>query len=203
LQRVCVASFRFDFSGIGESDGGFEDVTLSGVVLEAHAIFDLVEADPRIDTTRISVVGLSMGGLVASLVAGDGPDDVYRVALLAPGGGLIRSLVLDLLKDSGVDIDGDDDFFDYLGNLVSRRSVHELSNFNVYQCAIKFDGPVLIIHGTADAIVPASVATDYRDQAYGGLAKVHFIEGGDHTFDNHASEAELVETLVAYLSSGV
>jgi pimeloyl-ACP methyl ester carboxylesterase len=202
LERVGIASFRFDFSGSGESDGDFEDMTLSGEVAEAHAIFDLVKADPRIDATRISVAGLSMGGLVASLVAGDRPDDVYRLALLAPAGGQIQDLVLNLLKDSGVDFHVYSEFIDYLGNLVSRRFVEELSNFNVYQRASYYNGPVLIIHGTEDSIVPASVVTEYRDQAYGGRAKVHFIEGGDHTFDKHVSEAELIETLVAYLSSG-
>jgi uncharacterized protein len=202
LERVGIASFRFDFSGNGESDGDFEDVTLSGEVAEAHAIFDMVKADPRIDTTRIAVAGLSMGGLVASLVAGDRPDDVYRLALLAPAGGQVRDLVLDLLKDSGADIHGDAEFFDYLGNLVSRRFVEELSIFNVYQRASNYKGPVLIIHGTADAIVPARIATEYRDEAYGVRADVHFIEGGDHTFDKHAFEDELIETLVAFLSRG-
>jgi pimeloyl-ACP methyl ester carboxylesterase len=200
LEQVGFASFRFDFSGSGESDGNFENMTLSGEVAEAHAIFERVKADPRIDSTRVSIVGISMGGLVSSLVAGDRSIDVHRLVLLAPAGGQVRDLVENLLWDSGNYVQAYSEYYDYLGNLVSRDCLEDLSNVDVYGRARNYNGSVLIIHGTEDKVVPASIATDYCYFAYEGHANVHLIEGADHTFDKHEWECELIETLVGFIS---
>lgn len=62
---------RFDFSGSGESDRNFEAVTLSGEVEEAKAILAYTRALSFVDPSRVFLAGLSMGGAVASIVAGD------------------------------------------------------------------------------------------------------------------------------------
>ncbi|WAH43730.1 lysophospholipase [Alicyclobacillus fastidiosus] len=199
LESVGVASFRFDFSGSGESDGNFEEMTVSGEISEAHAIFDWVQADPRLDPTHISVVGLSMGGLVASQVAGARPKDIRRLVLLAPGGGKIRDIVLGLLTDSGTDITKEAPYYDYLGNLVSHACLDDLSTIDVYRRASHYTGPVLIIHGTEDAVVPVEAAIGYQERAYNGRAMVHLMEGADHTFDKREWEAALIDQLVRYV----
>jgi pimeloyl-ACP methyl ester carboxylesterase len=86
LEESGVAAFRYDFLGSGESDGNFEEMTVSKEVAEAHAILDSVKQDPRIDPERVMLLGMSMGGLVASLVAGDRPADVAKLMLLCPAG---------------------------------------------------------------------------------------------------------------------
>ena len=40
LARQGIASARFDFLGSGESDGEFQDMTLSGEIADAGAILD-------------------------------------------------------------------------------------------------------------------------------------------------------------------
>ena len=58
--RACV---RFDYSGHGESGGGFTDGTIGRWLAETLAVFDACCRGPQI------VVGSSMGGWVALLLA--------------------------------------------------------------------------------------------------------------------------------------
>lgn len=58
--RACV---RFDYSGHGESEGRFEDGTISRWLEESLAVFDGQASGPQI------VVGSSMGGWIALLLA--------------------------------------------------------------------------------------------------------------------------------------
>jgi alpha/beta superfamily hydrolase len=75
------ASLRIDFRGSGESDGKFEDTTISGQIKDALAAVEYLQAEKSVDASRLSVVGWSMGGAVASAVAGRSPHPIKSVAL--------------------------------------------------------------------------------------------------------------------------
>jgi len=98
LEKQGIASFRFDFLGSGESDGDFEEMTVSKEIEEAHAIVDFVKRDGRIDPSRIYLLGLSMGGLVASVVAGERPNDVAKLILMAPAGNMYELITETIRK---------------------------------------------------------------------------------------------------------
>lgn len=65
-----IASLRIDFRGSGESDGAWEDTTFSGQIADAIAALDYVETLEDIDSDKISILGLSQGGLVGAAAAG-------------------------------------------------------------------------------------------------------------------------------------
>ncbi|WDL99081.1 alpha/beta hydrolase family protein [Alicyclobacillus sp. ALC3] len=203
LESVGMASFRFDFSGNGESDGDFEDVTISGEIAEAHAMLDYVLADVladvNVDPARVTLVGMSMGGLVASQVAGDRPDDVQRLVLLGPAGGSVYEVVSSLLTESGADLTVDMPYYDYLGNRVSRTLLQDLAAFRVYDRAKTYRGPVLILHGQQDEVVPSATASEYQEMAYGGRANVRLLPEANHTFDSSVWEAEVIQSIVDFV----
>lgn len=192
LENLGVACFRFDFSGSGESDGNFEDMTLNTELEEASAILDWVRQDSRIDPHRISLLGLSMGGLVASLLAGDRPQDVHRLALLAPAGNMDQ-LIAHAMNAYGVHERMD--VFDYAGNLIGRGFPESLQDMRVFERAKQFQGPVLLIHGTKDEAVPYQVSLKYQQDAYEGRAVLQILEGADHTFNTTPWE----QTVIAHL----
>ena len=71
---------RFDFSYVGESDGRFEDLTITGEVDDALGALDfLAEFGPPASV----VVGSSLGGAVALIAAAQSPDRVDGVATIA------------------------------------------------------------------------------------------------------------------------
>ena len=95
LEKAGIASLRFDFGGSGESDGDFEDMTILTELEDAKAILDYAKSLPFADAERIGVVGLSMGGTVASLLAGDRKEDVAALCLWAPAGDMGERLTQD------------------------------------------------------------------------------------------------------------
>jgi pimeloyl-ACP methyl ester carboxylesterase len=198
LEARGIAAFRYDFLGSGESDGNFEDMTVSGEVEEAHAILDSVRQDPRVNPDKVSLVGLSMGGLVASLVAGDRPADVHKLVLLAPAGTML-DLVLGMVQSAQVDVERTE-VFDHGGNLVGRAFVEDLLKLSVYPRAANYTGPVLILHGSRDETVPLEASHRYVRESYGDRAQLHLIEGADHTFNKLEWEQEVIHRVCDFLS---
>lgn len=75
-----IASLRIDFIGSGESEGKWEDTTFSSQINDAMAAIDFLQSNPRIDNSRIGVLGLSQGGLVAACTAAR--DNRVKTAIL-------------------------------------------------------------------------------------------------------------------------
>lgn len=199
LESIGFAVFRFDFSGSGESDGAFQDMTLGREVEEAKAILDYVRGHERVHPEAITLCGLSMGGLVASLVAGDRPQDVAKLVLLAPAGNM-KDIVMEKAKQNGMDEGSIPDVFDDGGNLVGLAFALDVLGTDVYPRAAHYKGPVLLVHGTEDATVDVRAAHDYQQEAYDNRATLYLIEGADHTFNKNQWEEKVIEAVSRFLT---
>src|SRR5256712_9297781 len=71
-----IGTFRFDFFGQGESEGPFEQITVSLAVWQALAGLDLMSSKGY---RKLALVGSSFGGLAALLAAAQRP----RIACMA------------------------------------------------------------------------------------------------------------------------
>lgn len=198
LEKAGIAAFRFDFSGSGNSDGDFEDMTASGEITEAKAILQHVRQDPRILSDQVSLIGLSMGGYVAGITAGDQPQDVHRLVLWAPAGNFGQLLEYGRQQ---LQIPDDVRVVDNEGNLVGLALYEDTQQIDGFERAKPYQGPVLIVHGTNDQAVPFWVAEHYQANVYGERATIHPIEGGDHTFNNTTWESDVIQTTVDFLST--
>lgn len=68
LQKKHIAFIRFDFNGHGDSEGDFQNMTLSSEIADAKKIFDYARQLDFVDD--ILLLGHSQGGVVASMLAG-------------------------------------------------------------------------------------------------------------------------------------
>ena len=81
--RHGFALCRFDFRGCGESDGSYADSTVAGRIRDLHAVLELLAGHPALDG-RFGLLGSSMGGFVALLVAREMPGLIPVVTWNCP-----------------------------------------------------------------------------------------------------------------------
>ncbi len=193
-----IAALRFDFRGSGDSEGNFEDMTLSGEISDAVKALDWVVQNAEqegLDAERIGLLGLSMGGLVAACTAAK-DRRVKALTLWGAVSDLNASLARNQKdrKDSIRDLPGG--FVDYGGNLLGPAFFAEFDKIYPVKEIVKFRGPVLIVHGSEDDREPASNANAYFAAISGRhpLNRNVVIEGADHTFNALAWEREVLSS---------
>jgi pimeloyl-ACP methyl ester carboxylesterase len=196
LEARGIASFRFDFLGSGESDGNFEDMTVLNELEEARTIFEFVKSHPLVDEDRIVVLGFSMGGLVASLLASHLQDDLHKLILLAPAGSMAEK-ALEMQKHARY-IESKD-AYDIGGNLIGKPFIEELQSIEVWAEAAKYKKDVLLIHGTEDKSVSFEVSKKYIEKCYGEKASLISIEGADHTYNSFEWEEKVISGICHFL----
>lgn len=83
LAQSGIASLRIDFTGSGESSGDWAQTTFSGQIADAVDAFDYLQTLPKVDGSRVGILGYSQGGLVGAHLAAARPE-AHAVVLWAP-----------------------------------------------------------------------------------------------------------------------
>ena len=83
LQESGIASLRFDFNSHGKSEGNIVDMDFNNLQADAEKVLNYAR---KLDfVSSISLAGHSMGGVIASMVAGrEGTNKIKSVVLFAP-----------------------------------------------------------------------------------------------------------------------
>ncbi|WP_094551670.1 alpha/beta hydrolase [Petroclostridium xylanilyticum] len=196
LEKAGVGSVRFDFSGSGESDGLFEEMSVSNEIKEAKHIFKFMSELEYADKNNLFMVGLSMGGLVASVAAPE-VDRVKALVLWAPAGNMAEIAEYASQKNEYyVDEKGR---IDIGGLWLGPHFLEDVKGIDVYGRAVHYKGDVLLVHGTADATVPIQASYKYKE-TYGEKAQLIEIEGADHTFQRMDWKNELIDTTIDFIA---
>lgn len=153
---------RFDFSGCGKSEGKFEDMDIFREMLDAIAILKYVCELPYV--TEIYLLGHSMGGVIAGMLAGLYPDRVKKLILLAPA----ATLKTDALKGTcmGTEYDTQN-----IPDIVLVDGQHHVGghffriakNLPIYELTSKYEGKALLVHGKADEVVDYHASVEYHN----------------------------------------
>lgn len=196
LASMGMVALRFDFRGSGDSEGNFEDMTFGGELSDALLALNYMLGHEGVDPKRLGVLGLSMGGALAACVTGRS-GKVRSTALWSAVADL--NLFQYVAKDI-TDEHGPIETYDLQGNLVGRAFIDELGSYVPYEEVADGRTPVLVVHGTADELVPLSHAHQFADalKAAGNPYKLHIIEGADHTYNAHPWEIELIDVTAAW-----
>ncbi|TYB60125.1 alpha/beta fold hydrolase [Nonomuraea sp. PA05] len=198
LEEHGIASVRFDLSGHGESDGDFFDVTITGEIAETRSVIGAVRDLGFADPGRIALVGMSMGGVVAGIVAAEEPGIraacLWSPAAVAPfevGAGFLKGRDIRAeLKEQG--------YFDADSHRMSPALVDDIAGLDVYGRSRPYTGPVRIIHGDRDDIAPLSYARRYLDH-YTGNAELVVVEGAGHGWSTVPHRARLHRATLRFL----
>jgi len=198
LERNGIASIRFDFAGSGESDGDFIDMTIGTELEDANNILNYVKTLDFVDNDKIGIVGLSMGGAIASMLAGDRKNDIKTMCLWAPAGNMEEIILDKHYIGSNYEEFRQQGYLDIEGLPLGTGFVDNIRNIKIYEKATSYDKRSLIIHGDKDDVVLLSASEKYIG-IFGEFSKLKVISGANHTFDKREWEEEVICNTLEFL----
>ncbi len=200
LSERGIAVVRFDFPGSGESDGDFEEMTFSGEVEEAQAILGYTRSLSATDISRIGLLGLSMGGAVASVVAGRNPSDIKTLVLWSAASIDVMRAVYMAKEVDGAAFQDERGCYDIGGLWLNPDFYDDLNHWDTYRDVEKFQGKALIVQGSKDETVPVAIAHGYH-KVLGERAELVVIQNADHTYNRHDWEKTLFQETSRFLGA--
>lgn len=176
------AFLRFDYSGHGSSSGDFLDGAIGDWFADARAAILTLTEGPQV------LVGSSMGGWIALLMAREHPEKVAGLVTVAAApdftedsmwSGFSQEQRRALLEEGQVALPSDYSDEPYV---ITRRLIEEGRQRLVLRSPLSLPMPVRMLQGTADADVPVSVALRLLDHAEGADMRLTLVKGADHRF---------------------
>lgn len=199
LAEAGVSTFRFDFSGNGESEGKFAYGNYWQEVEDLRAAFEFWTSK---GSRVVCVAGHSKGGNCVVLYASkyhDVPCVINISGRFALEKGILERFGgqegLKKLEDEGVL-----DIKDAAGNVeyqVTKADLRDRLTTNMHAAclAIPESTRVLTIHGTNDEIIPADDAYQFAQRI--STHKLVLVKDADHSYRGHQSQ--LVKHVLEFL----
>jgi pimeloyl-ACP methyl ester carboxylesterase len=185
LDKVCqehqIDFVRFDYSGHGQSDQDFTDCTLNDWVRDAKTILDTLFDKPVI------LVGSSMGGWIALLLARDYPEKVAGLVGIAAAPDFTRRLEIETtpfkkeqLAAQGfytMPCDYGDEFY-----TITKALVDSGDDNLIFAHPLSLKCPVRLLQGGQDADVPAETVMHLLEHMECKDARATILKNSDHRF---------------------
>lgn len=186
---------RFDYSGHGESDGAFEDGCISAWLADALAAFDTLTEGPQI------LVGSSMGGWIAALLALQRRERIAAIVFIAPAPDFTEELMwrdMDeaararLMREGRIEAPPD---YSDEPTIITRTLIEDGRRHLILGGPIAIDCPVRILQGMADRDVPWRHALRLAEAIEGGEVEIALVKAGDHRLSSPADLDRLAALL--------
>lgn len=173
------AFLRFDYSGHGASEGLFPDGCVGDWAEDAAAMLATTEG-PQV------LVGSSMGGWIALLLARAQPEKVAGLVTIAAAPDFTGDLAAGMAPDERAEMAAKGWFArpsDYGEPYVfTRRLIEDGAAQTVFGAPLELRMPVRMLQGTADAEVSVAVALRLLSHAEGPDIRLTLAKGADHRF---------------------
>ena len=186
------ACLRFDFSYVGESEGAFEDLTISGEVEDLAGACDYLWAA---GVREIGIIGSSLGGAVAVLFAATEPRvrALVTIAAVARPAGIIERLPAEVVaswRSRGVR--------EWEGGRLKRTFLDDLERVDVAAAAARVRAATLVTHGADDRVVPVADA-ELLHRALPDPKALRITPGCDHRYSDPVHLAALLDDAQAWI----
>ncbi|MEM6463541.1 MAG: alpha/beta fold hydrolase [Pseudomonadota bacterium] len=202
LSNNGYASLRIDFRGSGESEGQWEDTTFSGQIKDAVAAIDWLRENPEVDGSRISVLGWSQGGLVATHAIAARPE-VTSAILWAPVTNPLATYSGILGADTvNKAIAGDAQTLHTVtlpwgvDTTLKGAFYHELPTTSPAAAAAAYPGPLMVIVGSRDTTVAPQPAAGQILLDYHPGEEQLVLFDTDHVWDAFSGPTTLDEKMI-------
>jgi len=202
LSDAGYASLRIDFRGSGDSEGAWEDTTFSGQIADAIAAIDWLKDNEEVDGTKVSVLGWSQGGLVATHAVASRPE-VKSTILWAPVTNPLATFSTLLGSETvATAIAGAPDTPHTVklpwgvDTTLKGAFYQELPTTSPAAAIAEYEGPLLVIVGSRDTTVkPQPFAGQILLDYHAGIEKLAVFDT-DHVWDAFVGPATIDEKMV-------
>lgn len=189
LDNAGISSFRFDFTGNGESEGSFEFGNYWREVDDIHSVAQhFHEANRRV----MAIIGHSKGANVVLLYASK-YHDIKTVANLSGRYDLKAGLedrlgnnFLERIRKEGfIELKTKSGSVDYR---ITEESLKDRLSIDMHDAYLQIDKECrfLTVHGDADTIIPVGDALEFAKILPNH--KLHIVKGADHVYTEHLAE---------------
>ncbi|QHT63544.1 alpha/beta hydrolase [Paenibacillus lycopersici] len=193
---------RFDHGGCGESSGDYGSGGLDELIAQTRTVIDYASSLDLVDSERLILLGHSLGGAVAVLTAAR-DSRVKSLVLWAP----VAHPYMDIRNIIGtkaieeIDTVGRTDHKHYQ---FTKRFTDSLAQYQPLTETRGYGGDVLIVHGTADTVIPVDYCFLYQKMFWlrkEGNCDKEIILQGDHTFSSKESRDALLDISLRWIDA--
>jgi uncharacterized OsmC-like protein/fermentation-respiration switch protein FrsA (DUF1100 family) len=189
-----IAVLRFDFTGLGNSDGDFANTNFTSNIQDLIAAAARLERDYAAPTL---LIGHSLGGAAVVAAAPQLPSVQAVVTIAAPStpthvGHLLREANDDLLNAGEAEVQ-----IGFRRFRIRRQLLDDLARWGGADHVRQLSRALLIFHSPIDDIVPISEAAKLYGAALHPKSFIS-LHGADHMLSNPADAEYVAETLVAW-----
>lgn len=193
LLEAGLPCATLDFRGHGESSGEFEDLSVTAMLEDARAALGHLRGLAGPIALQFSLLGFSMGGFVASLLAGERPEGLRGVTLwasVAQSHNILRSLLrcspTEALEKMRFPLTFD-------GWRLGRRFLEEVRETAPARSLARGGVPVLICHARDDKTTAVENAHEFGEElARAGIKySIEIAARGGHVFSDSAGESRI------------
>lgn len=199
LAEAGYATYVFDFCGgtVGgnKSDGSNQEMSILTEASDLEAVLEASKAWEFVDPGRIVLLGGSMGGLVTAVVGCGHQDEIAGMILMYPA--------LSAKVDSGpeqykTEEEIPEDVSLFGGWIhVGKNYITDLWKVDFDQLLSSYQGPMLLLHGDKDRIVPIFWSEDVKEIIPN--CEFHVIANGGHEFFGQPFE-DAMSFILPYLN---
>lgn len=207
LAEMGYAAYTYDFCGgciVGSSSGKSRDMTVWTESRDLQAVLAFARSQEDTLEDHTVLVGCSQGGLVTALTAASENAGIDALVLLYPA----LSVPDDARKGHMIMARFDPEQVPetmWCGPMhLGGDYASTVMDLNVFEVIPDFPGPVLLIHGDADDLVPMTYSERARD-AYQAAApertvRLSVIGGAGHIFLHRAHRDQAREEIRSFLT---
>ena len=206
LAERGIASIRMDFPGCGDSTEPFTNNNLSNMLQDLQAARRYAALQPEIDADRVGLLGYSMGGRLAVLLAEI--DPTYRVMVTwTPA--LSNGAEREIIEFGGAEAyaalraqaqnEGVAEYTTRWGNKLQLgyRWFTDLEQTMPLSSLASFKGPLLVLYGDQDDVVPPEVSEAAIAAATSSREVVrHVVVSANHALGIYTQRPEIADEVV-------
>jgi uncharacterized protein len=197
LTKKGFVTLRFDFSHHGTSEGDIEDATVTKQIDDLKSAIKFMLDEGSVDSSKIGVLGHSLGGSVAIMSCIDNQNVRAIVTLNATAH--INQLIDSYLSDTEMLQWRKTGSTFINGNKLNKHFLDDAEKYEVLEYAKQLNCPLLIVHGASDRRVPPLSARELlRDS---NLPKdLKLIEGANHDFTAEQNREEMISLTFSWFN---